>query len=109
MMNSKIIAYMVVAVAVGYLLVASLPEQVAMYAAPMSLKNTEEGPLLSQGGGPESASSSSAPSESEEDQSAQDGVRGAYTELIGYDLYGWWALDLAVALSVYWVARRRLA
>jgi len=108
-MNTRIMAYMVVAVAVGYLLVASLPEQVAMYAAPVSIKNMEDGPLLSEGA-PESGNiTASATSESEMDQVPKDEVRGAYNELTGYNLYGWWALDLVVALSVYWVARRRFA
>jgi len=108
-MNNRIIAYMVAAVAVGYLLVASLPGQVAMYAAPMSIKGSEDGPLLSEGV-PESGNlTAPATSGSEMDQVPGDGVRGPYTESLGYSLYGWWALDLVVALSVYWVARRRFA
>jgi hypothetical protein len=108
-MNGKTVAYMVVAVAVGYLLVASLPEQVAMYAAPTSLKSTQEGTLL--GGEPESGNlTSPMPSEGEAEilgRAEEDS--NIYEVYIGYDLYAWWALDLAVALSVYWLARRRFA
>jgi hypothetical protein len=108
-MNGKTVAYMVVAVAVGYLLVASLPEQVAMYAAPTSLKSTQEGILL--GGEPESGNlTSPVPSEGKAESLARvDEGGGMYEVLIGYDIYAWWALDLAVALSVYWLARRRFA
>jgi len=104
-MNGRTVAYLVAAVAVGYLLVATLPEQVAMYAAPMSLKATEEGTLL--GGEQGSEASTTTPEGEAQSLSRADEAVGTYMDFIGYDVYAWWALDLAVALSVYWIARRR--
>jgi hypothetical protein len=52
LMNGKTMAYMVMAVAVGYLLIAAVPEQMYMYATPKELLRTEGGPLLIQGGEP---------------------------------------------------------
>jgi hypothetical protein len=50
------------------------------------------------------------PSEGEaESLSRAEEGRSMYEVSIGYSLYAWWALDLAVALSVYWLARRRFA
>ena len=104
MMNGKTMAYMVMAVAVGYLLIAAVPEQMAMYAAPKELLRTGEGPLLTQGGEPESGNLTS--------QGAPEGeVGGENTQTLGvrvsFDMYWWWAADLLVAFSVYWVAKRR--
>jgi hypothetical protein len=103
LMNSKTMAYMVMAVAVGYLLIAAVPEQMAMYAAPKDLLRTGEGPLLTQGGEPESGNLTS--------QAPEEEVGGENTQVLGigisFDMYWLWAADLMVALSVYWVAKRR--
>ncbi len=103
MMNSKTMAYMVMAVAVGYLLIAAVPEQMAMYAAPKDILRTGEGPLLTQGGEPESGNLTF--------QTPEEEVGGENTQALGvgisFDMYRWWAADLVVALSVYWVAKRR--
>jgi len=104
LMNGKTMAYMVMAVAVGYLMIAALPEQMAMYAAPKDLLRSEEGPLLTQGGEPELGNLTSQ-------ESSEGEVGGEETQVLGvgvsFDMYRWWAADLVVALSVYWVAKRR--
>jgi hypothetical protein len=104
LMNGKTMAYMVMAVAVGYLLIAAVPEQMAMYAAPKDLLRTGEGPLLTQGGEPELGNLTSQ-------ESPEGEVGGENTQVLGvvvsFDMYRWWAADLVVALSVYWVAKRR--
>jgi len=95
-MNAKIIAYMVAAVAVGYLLVSAVPEQVSMLAGPQEMLRAGEAPEES--GGPILASGT------------EGGELGAPEDrgfMSLFDLYKWWAIDLVVAFSVYWVARRR--
>jgi hypothetical protein len=104
LMNGKTMAYMVMAVAVGYLLIAAVPERMAMYAAPKELLRTGEAPLLTQGGEPEPGNLTS--------QGSSEGeVGGENTQTLGvgvsYDMYRWWAADLLVAFSVYWLAKRR--
>jgi hypothetical protein len=101
-MNGKTMAYMVMAVAMGYLLIAAVPEQMAMYAAPKDLLRTGEGTLLTQGGEPESSNLTS--------QTPEEEVGGENTQALSVwstDLYRWWAIDLVAALSVYWVSKRR--
>jgi hypothetical protein len=104
LMNGKTMAYMVMAVAVGYLLIAAVPEQMYMYAAPKELLRTGEGPLLTQGGEPESGNLTSQASPLGE-------TGGENTQALGVgassDMYLWWAADLLVAFSIYWVAKRR--
>lgn len=95
-MNAKIMAYMVVAVAVGYLLVSAVPEQVSMLAGPQEMLRAGEAPEES--GGPIVASGT-------EEGELGDLEDHGFMSLFG--LYKWWAIDLVIAFSVYWVARRR--
>jgi len=95
-MNAKIMAYMVVAVAVGYLLISAVPEQVSMFAGPQDVLRAGEAPEES--GGPMLASGT------------EEGELGALEDhgfMSTLDMYKWWAIDFVVAFSVYWVARRR--
>jgi hypothetical protein len=94
-MNTKIMAYMVAAVAVGYLLISAVPEQVSMFAAPQQMLRVGEAPESSGG-------LLSSGTEESELGALQD---HGFTNPL--DLYMWWAVDLIVAFSVYWVARRR--
>ncbi|MFH0849788.1 MAG: hypothetical protein V1924_02465 [Candidatus Bathyarchaeota archaeon] len=96
-MNAKIMAYMVAAVAVGYLLISAVPEQVSMFAGPQEMLRAGEIPS-EESGGPMLASGT------------EGGELGALEDhgfKSLFDLYKWWAIDLVVAFSVYWVARRR--
>ncbi|TRO54263.1 hypothetical protein E2P71_04555, partial [Candidatus Bathyarchaeota archaeon] len=49
-MNAKIMAYMVAAVAVGYLLISAVPGQVSMLAGPQELLRAGEAPTDDSGG-----------------------------------------------------------
>lgn len=119
-MDNRVTVYAVLAVMVGYLLISAVPGQVERYVAPPpamltgsedtvdertfgepgeSLNDTEDAQALALG------------EEKVEDLSGEVGGpileedRGVVSYL---GLYKWWALDLGVAFSVYWLARRRL-
>lgn len=117
-MNNRVTIYTVLAVTVGYLLISAVPGQVERYVAPPlmltgseetfderilgeageSLNVTEDAPMFGLG------------EEATEELSGEIGGhiiedRGIASYL---DLYKWWVLDLGVAFSVYWLARRRL-
>jgi len=94
-MNNKIMAYMVVAVAVGYLLVSAIPEQVSMFAEPQE--------MLRLGEAPEKSEDPMLSSGAEEDElvTLDSGLASTL------NLYKWWAIDLAIAFSVYFIAKRR--
>ena len=96
-MNARIVAYMVVAVAAGFLLVSAVPEQVSMLAAPQETLRVGEAPE------PEGPMLSSGTEEGELGAPQDSGLTGMW------DLYRWWAVDLVVAFSAYWLARRRYA
>jgi len=95
-MNTKIMAYMVAAVAVGFLLVSAVPERVSMLAGPQE--------MLRAGESPEETGGSVLSSGTEE---GELGAPEDYGFMSLLDMYKWWAMDLAIAFSVYWVARRR--
>ena len=120
-MNSRLMAYMVVAVALGYTLISAVPGQIAVYTEPPTLATTQRAPdeqeenILS--GEADDNETTPLPEPemftySEEDQA---GARPQTTEpwspdvVNTFEMYRWWALDLGIALSVYWVARRRLS
>jgi len=95
-MNAKIMAYMVVAVAVGYLLISAVPEQVSMLAGPQEMLRAGEAPEES--GGSILASGT---------EGGELGTLEDHGFMSTLDMYKWWAIDLLIAFSVYWVARRR--
>lgn len=120
-MNSRVTVYTVLAVMVGYLLISAVPGQVERYVAPPplmfagsketvnernvsdageSLNATDEAPMF--GLGEEATEELTG----EPDGPIILGDRGVVSFL---DLYKWWVLDLGVAFSVYWLARRRLS
>ena len=119
-MNNRVTVYTVLAVMVGYLLISAVPGQVERYVAPPplmlagsketvnernvsdvgeSLNATEDTQVFGLGeqGGEELSGEIDGPIIGED--------RGIASYL---DLYKWWVLDLGVAFSVYWIARRRL-
>ena len=105
LMTQKSLVYMVLAVAVGYILVSAVPQQIAMYTAPQNMLTgpAPDGPLTEGSDvgilGQESAK---VPSD--------DGIRSSMLEPSRVlELMKWWTVDVLVALSIYWVARRRFA
>jgi hypothetical protein len=120
-MNNRVTIYTVLAVMVGYLLISAVPGQVERYVAPPplmltgseeavterslgdaegSLNTTDEAPVLGLG---EQATDELT---GEPDGTIVPKDRGVASYL---DLYKWWVIDLGVAFSVYWIARRRLS
>ena len=119
MMNPRSITYVVIAVAVGYLLVSAVPRQVEMYASPQ---------LVLRGG--EKADSSSPSSEDSDSVLSSESVTESTSEnmeeLKSFDINGepvkpsliestrldelvkWWTLDVLIALTIYWIAKRRI-
>jgi hypothetical protein len=93
MMNTKVMAYMVAAIAVGFFLISAVPDRLSMLVAPTEILRSD--------GTPEESGENILSTESGElGQLEEQG----FTSLI--DLYKWWAIDLIIAFSVYLVARR---
>ncbi|MBN2335015.1 hypothetical protein JXL21_05605 [Candidatus Bathyarchaeota archaeon] len=114
-------AYMVVAVALGYTLISAVPGQIAVYTEPPMLTTTESAPD-EQGGrilsGEAGANATETPPEPEMYTDSEEDLTGSRPQVpepmrLGventFEMYRWWALDLGIALSVYWVARRRFS
>jgi hypothetical protein len=116
LMTQKSLVYMVLAVAVGYFLVSAVPQQVAIYTSPQYMQTTsddafgiQELPKL--GDGEVVPESGDVPS----DLATTENLRGGGFEEPSFletsrltELMKWWTLDIVVALSIYWVARKRL-
>ena len=126
MMTQKSLVYMVLAVAVGYILVSAVPQQVAMYTNPqhMQLTGSQE---FSTGDGttvtvsPKNDSETIADAaqvaeaaEAAASQAESLEVRGSGFELSFLEtsqlpkLILWWTLDILIAVTIYWVAKQRL-
>ena len=118
-MNNRVTVYTVLAVMVGYLLISAVPGQVERYVAPSPVmltgsKETIDERTLGEAGesmnATEDAQAFALGEQAGEEFSGEIDVptledRGIASYL---DLYKWWVLDLGVAFSVYWLARRRL-
>lgn len=100
-MNTKVLTYAVLAVALGYLLTSVVPSALVPETPPVFLESGEE-PLIRE-----------APPESESEvlgdqdlgAEGQDVVRSVDDVF----QYGYLVLDLFIALGIYFIARRRLA
>ncbi len=123
MMIPRSLVYVVLAVAVGYILVSAVPQQVAMYATPQS-------PMLGSGGEKMSSITSSrgdnVTTSPDSGNRTADAAQAA-SEAKSFTVQGmpsepsfiersqlpelikWWTLDILVALIIYWVARQRLS
>jgi len=113
-MNNRVTVYTVLAVTVGYLLISAVPGQVERYMAPhplmltgseetvieRSLNATDDAPVFGLG----EQAIEELTGEPDDSDILRD--RGVASFL---DLYKWWVLDMGVAFSVYWLARRRLS
>lgn len=108
MMTNKSLIYVVLAVTVGYMLVSAVPHQVSMYMSPQqtlkseaqleSMPSTEDGVLSSQELTPDISGGGS--------ERIRDISFLEMTKLP--ELMIWWTLDILVALTIYWVAKRKL-
>lgn len=111
MMTQKSLVYMVLAVAVGYLLVSAVPQQVAMYTTPPLMTQRGDGELLEMA--PESGDMLSSGEElpSESKILGDDTVRDvSFIEMSRLpELMKWWTIDIIVALTIYWVAKQRFS
>jgi hypothetical protein len=108
-MTQKSLVYMVLAVAVGYILVSAVPNQISMYTTPQ--------PILSRGDGNDTNTTRPL----DEDFLNETGVltsspetEEARSESFLYStqlphLMMWWTIDVIVALTIYWVAKNRLS
>lgn len=112
-MNNRVTIYTVLAVMVGYLLISAVPGQIERYVAPhpVMLTGSEEAfneRNISDVGDLNATEDAHAFGLGEEGVERLSGepVSGEWGA-VSY-LYRWWVLDLGVALSVYWFARRRL-
>lgn len=109
-MTNKSLVYMMLAVAVGYVLVSAVPHQVAMYTTPQQMLTgpapdsnlTEDSNVL---GTPESTE----PPLSMKGH-GDDSIRSSFVEPVRVlELMKWWTVDVLVAFTIYWVARRRFS
>ena len=108
-MTQKSLVYMVLAVAVGYLLVSAVPQQVAMYTTPPMRTQRGDGQLLEIA--PESGDTFSGTEELPEGMIlGTEEVRDvSFIEMSRLpELVKWWTIDILVALTIYWVAKQRL-
>jgi hypothetical protein len=126
LMTQKSLVYMVLAVAVGYILVSAVPQQIAMYTNPQEIKLTGSEFSTADGGtitvSPENdteaiadAAQAAEAAQSAATQAPSLEVRGSgfepsFLETSQFpELLMWWTLDVLIALVIYWVAKQRLA
>lgn len=111
-MTQKSLAYMVLAVAVGYLLVSALPQQLAMYTIPQSTLERSDGNLGVDSIPPE------GDIESLDDE--KPGIKsfegtGEHVEPSFWErtrlpsLIKWWTVDILIAFVIYWGAKQKLS
>ena len=138
MMTPKSLAYMIVAVFVGYMLVSAVPNQVAMYATPTlagegsgttitvesyefsienetgsvkseELHDTSEAADQAVGADEQAAEAVAATAATASEADATNAARAARSGLEFMGIMVWLVVDVFVALVVYWFARRRFA
>lgn len=125
MMTNKSVAYMLVAVVLGFTLVSAVPEQLAMYATPQHMLSIESdgGETLSlpegvevkkfgDRGSPEDAvegTASVAGDAAADAAEAVEATRNAASGLQTFGMFTWYALDALIAVGVYLFAKRRFS
>jgi len=110
LMTQKSLVYVVLAVAVGYLLVSAVPQQVAMYTTPPMRSQRGDSELLEMT--PKSGDTFSGPDEAPEGMilGTEEVREVSFIEMSRLpELVKWWTIDILVALTIYWVAKQRLA
>jgi hypothetical protein len=118
-MDNRVTVYTVLAVMVGYLLISAVPGQVERYVAPPPTMLTGSETTVEERTFGEPGESLNATEDAQAFTLGEQGVEELSGEIDSLvmgdrgisnylDLYKWWALDLGLAFSVYWLARRRL-
>ena len=111
MMTQKSLVYVVLAVAVGYLLVSAVPQQVAMFTTPpiLSQRGDEEISEMAPESGDILSGADAVPSENNILE-AEEVREISFIEMSRLpELIKWWTIDILIALTIYWVAKQRLA
>ena len=112
-MTQKSLIYMVIAIAVGYILVSAVPQQVAMYSTPPLINHRGDGELAAESI-PESGTDTDTgyedqPSDSHVLSGTDKNKEISFIEMSRLpELMKWWTFDILVALTIYWVAKQRL-
>ena len=127
MMTQKSLVYMVLAVAVGYILVSAVPQQVAMYTNPQQIQLTGSQEFSTGDGGTVTVSPKNDSETIADAAQAAEAAESAATQAPSFEVRGsgfessfietsqlpklimWWTLDILIAVAIYWVARQRLA
>jgi len=113
MLMKQSLLYMILAITIGYMLISVIPQQVAFYTAPKKMFTLGEDSFNIE---------SYTPDEDETLSRADNGVpeTGSNETSQGFkepsfletsrlpELMKGWTLDIVIALSIYWFARRRL-
>jgi hypothetical protein len=113
-MTQKPLLYIVTAIAVGYLLVSTLPHQIALYSAYPLKTMSGDGELTAESI-PESGSDSDTRQEDQPSNNQIFGETDEYQEISFIEisrlsvLVKWWMLDVLLAFTIYWVAKQRLS
>lgn len=113
-MTQKSLVYMMLAIAVGYLLVSAVPQQVSMYTNPPNMLVTsekvagsDEVTQLDEG---ETMPENGVPDDTFAYETARSIEEPSFWEMSRLpELVKWWTLDVVIAFSIYWVARRTLS
>jgi hypothetical protein len=120
-MNNKASLYVMVAVAVGYVLISAVPQQLSMYADQRQMLSNQP-PDIAPGENPEPEGgilgTSNSTSNDIESNNITSGMKlqeqvsrvpTAQDRPVNdfMSIYKWWIIDLTIALAVYFTARRR--
>jgi hypothetical protein len=103
------------AVAVGYLLVSAVPQQVSMYTNPPNMLVTSEkvagsDEVTQLGEGETIPENDGAPDDTFAYETTRSIEEPSFWEMSRLpELVKWWTLDVVIAISIYWVARRSLS
>ena len=114
-MTQKSLVYVVLAVAVGYILVSAVPQQVATYTTPQDMLLTseksfsvDEVPQI--GEGQTTPDSDGAADNTYQTETIRVSEDPSFLEASRLpELMKWWTLDVIIAVVIYWVARRSLS
>lgn len=121
-MNNKAPLYVIVAIAVGYVLISALPVQLSMYADERQLLSSQPpGQFEDKSPEPEGGilgTSNSTINDSlgiKEDNSSLTHLKNPELDVTGHpdrtvidymSMYKWWLLDLVIAFAVYFTAKK---
>ena len=115
-MENKALVYAVLAISLGYLLVSAVPSKLAppMYAGSGDDSDLFRSPVQESAEPPEESAAAAADS-SQGDMLSSESVQGKRLDAgsgsgnLIVSVFGTWSVNLLVALSVYFFAKRRFA